>query len=162
MSLPRKLRTFFFRLSAADQLSIIAVLPLAVAVELGLRIFLLPTLARLAGAELAKKAEPPTHAPFDLLPSEARLVRATTLVFRNWPFQGACLRQSLVLGFLLRSRKPVLQIGVAREDGALQAHAWIEVQGAPVGDPRAVESFARLGRVRSDVPGERAAESHSL
>lgn len=61
-----------------------------------------------------------------------RIVQAlSTLVYGS---EQGCLRRSLVLGHLLRSRKPVLRIGV-RHDGevGISAHAWLEIDGYPVG-----------------------------
>lgn len=52
----------------------------------------------------------------------------------------SCLRQSLLLVYLLRRRglQPELQFGVARGADAMDLHAWVELDGAPVGqhDPR--------------------------
>lgn len=52
----------------------------------------------------------------------------------HWPFgRGPCLRQSLVIGHLLRSRQPVLRLGVGEVDGRVMAHAWIEFSGTSIG-----------------------------
>lgn len=61
--------------------------------------------------------------------------RALDAVLRRWPWaDGPCLRRSLVLGWLLRERVPRLCLGVRLDDdGALHAHAWIEVDGASIG-----------------------------
>jgi hypothetical protein len=52
-----------------------------------------------------------------------------------------CLPRALTLRAMLAARgvASVLRIGVRRRDGAIEAHAWIEVDGAAVGEPEAVE-----------------------
>jgi hypothetical protein len=51
-------------------------------------------------------------------------------------YEMTCLRRSLVLQWLLaRSGLDTrLQYGVRREDGRLQAHAWLEYQGRSIGE----------------------------
>jgi hypothetical protein len=54
-----------------------------------------------------------------------------------WPYgTGPCLRESLVLGHLLRRERPVLRLGVQRPNSTLEAHAWVELAGQPVNDPQ--------------------------
>lgn len=50
--------------------------------------------------------------------------------------RDACLARSLYLWRLLRRRGAgaKLRIGVRLEDGALEAHAWVECEGIPVND----------------------------
>lgn len=49
---------------------------------------------------------------------------------------GSCLTRSLLLDWMLRRRgvQGQLRIGVRLDQGALAAHAWVEVDGAPVND----------------------------
>jgi hypothetical protein len=57
-----------------------------------------------------------------------------------WPRRsGTCLEQSLVLYRFLSARRasPELVIGVRRHDERVGAHAWVMVNGAPVGDSAA-------------------------
>lgn len=61
--------------------------------------------------------------------------------------RARCLHRSLALHlWLRRDRLPsVLRIGVRKEDGALQAHAWVELHGQVVNDaPAAVATFTPL------------------
>lgn len=53
-----------------------------------------------------------------------------------------CLPRSLVLQrFLIHRGVPAeLRIGVRRENGQIAGHAWVEVEGAPVGEPEDVEA----------------------
>ncbi|KAF1695320.1 lasso peptide biosynthesis B2 protein [Pseudoxanthomonas koreensis] len=49
--------------------------------------------------------------------------------------EAACLRRALLLYGWLRRRglRPVLQLGVpAHADGPFRAHAWVELEGAPL------------------------------
>ncbi len=66
-----------------------------------------------------------------------RLVRA---VARRLPGSPSCLTTSLVCFALLRARgiASALRFGVRLRAGDLEAHAWLEVRGAVVGDPPAI------------------------
>ena len=52
-----------------------------------------------------------------------------------------CLPRSLALRTMLARRgiSSRLRIGVRKESGTVAAHAWIEVDGRPVGEPAAIE-----------------------
>lgn len=59
-----------------------------------------------------------------------------------------CLTRSLLLGWLLRRRgvESQLRIGVRLNQGALDAHAWVECDGVPVNDqPDVGAQFASFG-----------------
>jgi hypothetical protein len=61
-----------------------------------------------------------------------------------------CLTRSLVLGWLLRRRgvESQLRIGVRLNQGALDAHAWVEWEGVPVNDqPEVCARFASFGDI---------------
>lgn len=63
-----------------------------------------------------------------------------------------CLPRSLALQALLRRHgiESDLRIGVRREAGELRAHAWVEHDGGPVGEPADVElRFQPLAAGRS-------------
>lgn len=111
--------------------------PIAVAsaavVEVGLRYLHIPRLAGLLGVPL-------TTDPVDVVPGVAPRyefgadlprVRAAVFVVRHWPFggEGKCLRRSLVVGALVRHRRPMLRIGISRASGGFDAHAWIVIDG---------------------------------
>ena len=125
------------RLPLADKLETARSLSLAAVVEGAVRVAPLPALARRLGLDLDLKtptpsvpAGPPTP---PLTRDEVRRVRATMRIMRVWPFgKGSCLRQSLVLGYQLRRRHPVLRVGVRMQDGVV-GHAWIEVAGTNIG-----------------------------
>jgi hypothetical protein len=67
---------------------------------------------------------------------------------RHVPWPATCLTRSLVLVRMLRGRGAAarLCIGVRLVDGALDAHAWVELEGVPVNDaPDVAEKFAPFG-----------------
>lgn len=77
----------------------------------------------------------------------AALVRATT---RYTPFHATCLHRSLTLWWLLR-RQGIpgdLRIGVRRQDGRFEAHAWVEYQATVLNDTADVnQRFAAFDQV---------------
>lgn len=125
-----------------------------VVVELLVRRVRLPRLAALLGVPLEAASVLPVRPRVGAgEPSDAELVRASGAVgriARRWPWgEGVCLRESLVLGHLLRRRDPLLRIGVARGDGDdLRAHAWLEVDGAVLGDREGFSPFAERKSAR--------------
>lgn len=101
-------------------------------------------LARAAGRWAAPRGR---HADADRLAQAAALMvhRAarTRLVRAN------CLPRSLTLWSLLRRQRieSDLCIGVQKNGGALQAHAWVEYRGRPLNeDPELQHRFALLAR----------------
>ena len=129
-----------------------AALVLAVVVEVGLRTITLPRLARALGTPLAVDGFDAYAERADavLLPRWAVLrVHAAWRVLRHWPFGDTCLRQALVCGWMLRSLRPALQLGVAKVDGEVRAHAWLVVGGTVVDPRRAVSSYQPLAAVRT-------------
>jgi len=70
---------------------------------------------------------------------------ASAAAHHLWPMH--CLPRALALHRLLaRCGIPSrVRIGVHNRDGALAAHAWVEVAGVPLGEPEAIEArFAPL------------------
>ncbi len=64
-----------------------------------------------------------------------QLARLVAITANHGPYRATCLRQSLALWWLLRRRGLVadLRIGVRKDAGNLQAHAWVEHRGEPLG-----------------------------
>ena len=77
----------------------------------------------------------------------ARLAWATSAAARRHLYPMRCLPRALCLRWLLGRRgfPSELRIGVAREEGELLAHAWVEREGRPVGEDGVAERFAALG-----------------
>ena len=77
----------------------------------------------------------------------AALRRAARLL----PWRSSCLVRALALADLLaREGVPdsLIRLGVRRDGAAIDAHAWVELDGRVVGDdPDVVRRFAPLGAV---------------
>jgi hypothetical protein len=102
----------------------------------------LPSTAALGGDVTFTGPAPETELPTALVTAR----RSVDRLMRLWPLgAGPCLRESLVLGHLIRDRDPVLRLGVARHGYRVRAHAWVEVGGLPVNDP---EGFTAFGSER--------------
>ena len=129
----------FLRMGWPDRLQVLGIVATASVVEAGLRTIKLPTLARLLGVTvdfrsggLARPLDEPLPDP---LRRRISLVR-TVLAYS--PSEPTCLRSSLVCARVLRAVRPTVRIGVARVDGEVKAHAWVELAGRSI-DPVAVE-----------------------
>ncbi len=129
----------------------LAVIVVAVVVEIGLRVTTLPRLGRVLGVSIATgstgaaSAEQQPSAAMRCLPARARRqVAATRRVLRHWPFGDTCLRQALISGQRLRRFQPRLHIGVARIDGELRAHAWLVIRGGVLDPLSAAASYHDL------------------
>lgn len=133
------------RLTARQRLVALRCAALALAVETSLRTSTLPKTARRFGSRLAlDPGEAEGGDPrLDLTPRELEALAVARQVLTRGPFNGTCLRQALLQGHLLRRRHPVLRVGVAKVDGAVTAHAWLEVAGAPL-DPSGASAFEPL------------------
>ena len=140
------------RVRMAELPDLCAALVLAVVVEVGLRTTTLPRLARALGTPLAVDGYDAYADGADavLLPRWAVLrVHAARRVLRHWPFGDSCLRQALVCGWLVRRLRPALQLGVAKVEGEVRAHAWLVVNGTVVDPRRAVSSYQPLTAARA-------------
>lgn len=83
------------------------------------------------------------------LPREVPAVRLAELVdvaSRHHLLSPRCLQRALVLQNLLRAQggSADLRIGVRRHGSAIEAHAWVEQEGRPVGESRDHFSFLPL------------------
>lgn len=90
---------------------------------------------------------------------EARnLARLAAIAGRRGPVTATCLRQSLLVYWSLRRRglDPRLQIGVRKNGAALDAHAWVELQGESL-DPHPTSHTAF-----PSPPGEKQATDGTI
>jgi hypothetical protein len=147
----RRLRVPRVRPSEVPELC--TALALAIAVEVGLRTTTLARLARALGTPLAVEGFDAYSGTAGVpLPGWAVLrMNAARRVLRHWPFGDTCLRQALVCGWLVRSLRPALQLGVAKVEGEVRAHAWLIVNGTVVDPRRAVSSYQPLTAARAEV-----------
>lgn len=62
--------------------------------------------------------------------------RVVAIAAGRGPVRATCLRRSLLLWWLLKREgiETVVRVGVNRESGTLNAHAWVEYLGRPVND----------------------------
>ncbi|MGH7820830.1 MAG: lasso peptide biosynthesis B2 protein [Candidatus Binatia bacterium] len=139
--------TVFRRLLALprrDRLAILEAAALALVIEGGLRLLPFPTLMRLLGISMNLTRSSTPSGPPVWSHAELTWIRAVERLFRHWPLQGGCLRRSLLLGSGLKSRQPVLHIGVARSGGSVEAHAWLDVGGIELATASPSRRFAAL------------------
>lgn len=97
-------------------------------IELGLRILPFKSLLKLYRANWLKKRPPSSRAQAFAVPRLASLV---TIAGRYHLVRNTCLKEALVLSWLLERRGlgTLLRIGVSRHAGTLKAHAWLEQDG---------------------------------
>jgi len=114
-------------LAAATVLVVIVDLALrSLGLQRAARILRVPVLLVPAGSDDADTA-------FDLRPAERRRVRAVARVVRAlFGLDRGCLRFALATAVLLRGHRPGIRLGVARVDGAVLAHAWVEIAGRTI------------------------------
>lgn len=148
------------RLPLAEVPRTVAAFFVAAVVEVGLRTMSLPRLADLVGAPLLLGPADPSAAPAPevdagstLPPDARRQVAATRRVLRHWPFGDTCLRQALVSGAGLRRLRPRLQVGVAKLDGDVRAHAWLLVRGRVLDPLGAASSYLPLNSIPPELRG---------
>ena len=70
-----------------------------------------------------------------------------------WP-RPTCLAKAIVASSLLRRRGRAahLVVGVTKARGPLEAHAWVELDGAAVGARPGAASYAVLARIADRLP----------
>ena len=117
--------------------------------QLGLALLLLPITAlavRLVGMQrwhslltrLTTPGPPPAgNAGASLLPRASAAAHMVKVASHYGPYRANCLEQSLVLCYLLRSQGipgADLRIGVRKDRGRLEAHAWVEWEDHPLND----------------------------
>lgn len=85
---------------------------------------------------LARLAPQPSLPPKDAFHQAKRTAFVTGIAARYGKPWSNCLKRSLVLWYLLRRQGIAsdLRIGVRREQGEFQAHAWIEYESIIVND----------------------------
>lgn len=135
------------RLPPAEWATTARAIVVIVFVEALVRPVQLDRLARLLGVRLDLTPAPEVRAKLPLreLPARARRqIRCARRIALAWPFSdGPCLRESLVIGHLLRRHRPALRIGVRRDGDDVLAHAWLEIDGRPLEHVAGLAVFQR-------------------
>jgi hypothetical protein len=75
-------------------------------------------------------------------------LRIALALLKEKQFNGTCLRRALVMSDVLRARRPLLRVGVAKDAGVVTAHAWLEIDGLAI-DPMADREYLHLQGVNS-------------
>jgi Transglutaminase-like superfamily len=136
----RRIRRFRALPPARQRLALTG-LAVAAAVRIGLTVFPFARLHRLLARLGTRSATRRPHAAA----SVDDLAWAVSVGARHVP-RATCLVQALALELLLvRSGRPAeLRIGVAKENGGLSAHAWIETEGRRFLEDAEPDHFAAL------------------
>lgn len=142
----RRLRTFL-ALTGAERAAFLQAWAWVCASRLALAVF---GLSRV----LAWHATAPARAQAPETPRAARWIGVAA---RNVPGGASCLVRSLALLGLLRRHgiAAQLRVGIGRTAPRLEAHAWVEVDGAPVND--AADIAARYPPFAGSLLGARFA-----
>jgi Transglutaminase-like superfamily len=101
-------------------------------------------------------------APAQSADSDAEQLRKTSRMVRAAVHHSllhfTCLEESLGLWYLLRKQgiAPQLRIGVRKENGKFEAHAWVEHGGEALNQPEATHlHYAAFEKEFSEPPAER-------
>jgi hypothetical protein len=133
----------FAALPVSDRHVLIEAMIVLPAVGLGLRWFHMNRLTggmrRVADARVGKRAARDPHAEV------LRTRRLLGAAARNGLYAGTCLSRSVTFWWLLRRRgvQSDLRIGVRKQNGKFEAHAWVEGDGIVLNDRiERVEDYA--------------------
>lgn len=95
---------------------------------------------------------PATQANIDSARSAARIA---SIAGRRGTVNATCLRQALLVYWLLRKRglAPELKLGVRKHEGVVDAHAWVELEGQSL-DPQPLvhKAFEPYNRTEDNSP----------
>ena len=128
-----KLRSFA-ALPASDRLVLVQAMIILPATGLGLRWFHMNQLTgwmrRIADLRASKAVAQ------DLQGEALRTRRLVGVAARNGLYAGTCLSRSVTFWWLLRRRgvRSDLRIGVRKQKGEFEAHAWVECDGIVLND----------------------------
>ena len=132
-----------FQLSPGERAVLVQAWGLFLLVELALRILPFTRLLTLSKKVfLNRKGE----AALGLVASVPRLAWLVEVAGRYTPITATCLKKALVLSWLLgrRGAQTELRIGVARHDGRLKAHAWLDHDGQVIFGHQEFERYETL------------------
>lgn len=127
-------------LSHAERMAVMAMMLALPVISLGMQLFGYVRMRR--WIERASSHEAPRNAASSDIAHGERLARLAAIAGRHGPITATCLRQSLLLHFLLRRRhlSPELMIGVRRQGSVVDAHAWVQLSGIALGQRQLAHS----------------------
>lgn len=131
------------RLSAADWMLLLQAWTWLLLFDIGLRTRPFPDLQTFAARLVPRPTAPPEQIERQLRVLRTAVARAGN----HHLYPMTCLRRALTLQKLLARRgiAAELKIGVHKSDNQFDAHAWLEYQGKPLGEPeQVVERFSIL------------------
>lgn len=101
----------------------------------GLRVLGFKRMRRMAECKVTTFPESNSQAGLTSLNHAHRAAQLVAIAARHGLYQANCLHQSLPLCWLLRRRglPAMLKIGVHHQTQTFQAHAWVELDGVPLG-----------------------------
>jgi len=84
-------------------------------------------------------------------PAARAVARAVARASRSLPFPAACLPQAAAAALMLRRRGLAVEVhfGVAKRDGAVEAHAWSRCGGVTVSGGAEVPRFSPIAVFRA-------------
>lgn len=134
-------------MTAPERRLLAACLVAGPAVAAGVRLFGLrrtrDVLARWSGAPTPARSGPEAEA------CARSVARVAGIASRRGPLPVTCVPRSLLVWWLLRRRgiDAALRVGVSGSGTAFRAHAWVEHDGTPLGEPAdATTRFAAFDR----------------
>ncbi|MBK6726691.1 MAG: lasso peptide biosynthesis B2 protein [Xanthomonadales bacterium] len=124
----------WLKLSPRERVQFIALVPALAGVHAALAMFGYVRTRRWL-ERCSRHANPHSASKSDLA-AATRLAELATIAGRHGLVTASCLRQSLLVYAWLRrcGLDPQLQIGVRKDGGGLEAHAWVALSGAPLSD----------------------------
>lgn len=135
----------FFQLPLDERLILAQAWGLFLLVDLALRILPVTRLLSLSQRIALKRKGDPA---LTLVPSVMRLSWLVEVAGRYAPVTATCLKRALVLSWLLgrRGTQTELRIGVARQEGRIRAHAWLDYDGQVILGHQELERYETLFR----------------
>jgi hypothetical protein len=144
----------WWRVPWPRRLAVLKVTGLVVLVEAGLRTTDVGRLASRLHVPLAAHSAVVQPGPAadgsQLSNQEALGLWATDWVLDRWLYDGTCLRQALVTGYLLRRHHPELHLGLIGE-GPI-SHAWVEAEGMAFNTEPVTGRFTAFGATSHGSP----------
>lgn len=133
----------FFQLPPGERLILVQAWGLFILVDLALRILSFQYLLNLSKKIVLRRKD---DSALTLAPSIMRLSWLVEVAGRYNPVRATCLQKALVLSWFLGRRgiPTALRIGVARHEGRLKAHAWLDHDGQVILGHHEGEHYAPL------------------